>query len=399
MNILFLGLPTIQSFSDQGIYTDLLREITKRGHNVFCVTSVERRFKTKTTHIKENAYSHILVVKTLNIQKTNLFEKGLGTVLITSQYKRAIKKFFKNIHFDLILYSTPPITLYGVVNYFKKRCNSKTYLMLKDIFPQNAVDIGLLSKKGVKGLIFKRFRNQERKLYAISDKIGCMSPANIEYILRHNSEISKNKVEVFPNCIETKDVSFTDNEKKQIRIKYGIPLDKKVFVYGGNLGRPQGVSFIIECLKTQTNNDNAFFLVVGDGTQYEKLEKYSVESNQPNFRLLKRLPAAEFDKVVASCDVGLIFLDYRFTIPNFPSRLLSYLQNYLPVLACTDPVSDVGKTAEKYGFGWACESNNPRVFSELVERILQEDTSKMGKRGHQFLKEQFDVSAVVHKIL
>jgi len=72
------------------------------------------------------------------------------------------------------------------------------FQLLKDIFPQNAVDIGLI-KEG--GYIYKRLRNKEKRLYAVSDRIGCMSQANVKYLLAHNPEISQEKVHVNPNSI------------------------------------------------------------------------------------------------------------------------------------------------------------------------------------------------------
>ena len=398
MNILFLSLALINSFSDRGIYSDLARELIKNGHNVFYVCATERRNKKKTTLKTDDYKSFLLTVKTLNIQKTNIFEKGLGTILITNQFKKAIKKFFKGIKFDLLLYPTPPITLYGVVKCFKKRDNAKTYLMLKDIFPQNAVDLGLMKTAGIKGLIYKYFRKQEKKLYTISDRIGCMSPANVEYVLKHNPEISKEKVEVFPNCIEVQDISLTDEEKKQIREKYNLPLDKKIFVYGVNLGKPQDIPFIIDCLKVERENEKAFFLIIGDGTEFKKLEQYATESKQENFLLLKRLPIDEFDRVLASCDVGLIFLNHRFTIPNFPSRLLSYMQAGLPVLACTDVVSDVGTIICKENFGWFSRSDATKDFDEKINLIEGENIKQKSCNSVNYLKKTYDVRIILNLI-
>ncbi len=393
MNILFLNLLKFSSFEEKNIYTDLLREFIKSGHNVFAVCPSERRNAEKT-NLRKFGDNSILTVKTFNIQKTNILEKGIGTLAIKHQFIKAIKKFFKDIKFDLILYPTPPITLYGVVKYFKKKNNAKTYLMLKDIFPQNAVDLGLMKTTGLKGLIYKYFRKQEKKLYAVSDKIGCMSPANVEYVLKHNPEINKNKLEVFPNCIDVQEISLTEEEKKQIRIKYELPLDRKIFVYGGNLGKPQGIPFIIECLKAEKNNKDLFFLIIGDGTEYPKLEQYSQESKQENFKLLRRLPTKEFDKVVASCDVGLIFLDHRFTIPNFPSRLLSYMQVGLPVLACTDTTTDVGKVIVEGGFGWWCESNNVYNFTSKIRSILKIDSLEIRQIELEYLKNNYNVKLI-----
>lgn len=389
MNILFLNLLKFASFEEHNIYTDLLRQFIKDGHNVYAVCPSERRNGEKT-NLRQFGSSAILTVKTYNIQKTNILEKGIGTLAIKGQFIRAIKKYFKGIKFDLILYPTPPITLYGVVKYFKKRYNAKTYLMLKDIFPQNAVDLGLMKTTGIKGLIYKYFRKQEKKLYSVSDRIGCMSPANVEYVLKHNPEISKEKVEVLPNCIEVQNISLTCEEKKRIREKYNLPLDKKIFVYGGNLGKPQDIPFIIECLKAEKENEKVFFLIVGDGTEFEKLEHYSVGAKQENFKLLKRLPTDEFDRVLASSDVGLIFLDHRFTIPNFPSRLLSYMQDRLPVLACTDTATDIGKTIVEGNFGWWCESNDVRSFCSKLEEILIEDLTKKAKNGFEYLEKHFN---------
>ena len=390
MNILFLNLLKFSSFEEHNIYTDLLRELIKSGHNIYAVCPSERRNKEKT-NFKKFGGNTLLTVKTYNIQKTNILEKGIGTLAIKSQFIKAIKKYFKGIKFDLILYPTPPITLYGVIKFFKKRDNARTYLMLKDIFPQNAVDLGMMKTTGIEGLIYKYFRKQEKKLYAVSDRIGCMSPANVEYVLKHNPEINKDKVEVFPNCIDVQDISLTDEEKKNIRIKYGLPLDKRIFVYGGNLGKPQDIPFVIECLKTEKNNKEAFFLIIGDGTEFNKLKIFSNESKQENFRLLKRLPTNEFDQVLASCDIGLIFLDHRFTIPNFPSRLLSYMQDKLPVLACTDTASDIGKTIIDGGFGWWCESNGVDDFHKIVCTILNENLEQKRNKSIEHLKNNYDV--------
>ena len=97
-----------------------------------------------------------------NIQKTNVIEKGLSTLMVGRQYIEGVKRYFKGIRFDLVLYPTPPITLAGVVKYIKKRDKATTYLMLKDIFPQNAVDMQMLSKTGIKGLLYRYFRKKEK---------------------------------------------------------------------------------------------------------------------------------------------------------------------------------------------------------------------------------------------
>lgn len=395
MNIIFLTLSDFKSYSEHNIYCDLLREFVKNSHEVYCISPAERRNGIET-HFEENR--HLLRLKIGNTQKTDIVEKGISMLMIEQQFVSAINKYFADVKFDLVLYSTPPITLVKVVNYIKKRDRAKTYLMLKDIFPQNAVDLKMMSKGGLRGLIYKYFRYKEKKLYAISDYIGCMSQANVEYILKHNPEIDSDTVEVCPNCIEVTDKRVDKETRNVIRKRYGIPTDKTVFVYGGNIGKPQGIDFIIDCLKSQKNNEKAFFLIVGDGTEYRKLESYVNSVNQLNLKLMKLLPKEEYDTLAAACDIGLIFLDHRFTIPNFPSRLLGYMQAKLPVLACTDSSTDIGKTIVDGKFGWWCESNDIISFDRMIKQIGQGNWQNMRENEFFFLKENYS-SEICYNII
>ena len=403
MNVLFLTLLDFESVYERNIYTDLLREFLKHGHHVYAVSPVERRRRRKT-HLAIEGNSVILRLRTGNMQKTSIIEKGISTVLIEPLYISAIKRYFENVKFDLVLYSTPPITLCRAVEYVKKRDCARTYLLLKDIFPQNAVDIGLLSKTGLKGLLYRYFRKKEKRLYEISDTIGCMSEANVEYVLKHNPEVRKHNeaaqkrtgrsiVEVCPNSIEPVDLSVTPEERREIRNKYHIPLDRTVFVYGGNLGKPQGIDFMLKCLHSQKSNDKVFFLIVGNGTEYGRIERYIEKYHPENIALHQWIPKEEYDKVIAACDVGMIFLDHRFTIPNFPSRLLGYMSAKLPVLAVTDRVTDIGKVIVDGGFGWWCESGNVYDFFKLTGNIIKFiGKANMGLKGYGILNSKYNVA-------
>lgn len=398
MNVLFMTLVSFDSLQTRNLYSDLLREFAKNRHRVYVISPIEKRMGIDT-HIVDEKAGTILRLQIGNIQKTNIIQKGIATIMIESTFKAAIKKYFPDVKFDLVLYSTPPITFVSAIEYVKKRDYAKTYLLLKDIFPQNAVDLGMMSKSGIKGLIYKYFRAKEKKLYEISDYIGCMSQANVDYVIKHNPEINPSIVEVCPNSIEVIDKSVSPDKRKSIRLKYNIPLDRKVLVYGGNLGKPQGIDFLIKCLESQRDNRDVFFLIVGDGTEYGKLDMFLSEHPKENVRLMKRLPKEDYDILVGACDVGMIFLDYRFTIPNFPSRLLSYMQAKIPVLACTDANTDIGKVVVDGSFGWWCESNDKNEFNKVIQDLDEEDCALLGDRAYKYLLKHYACSGSYEIIL
>ena len=311
MKLLFLTLLDFDSIEEHNIYTDLLREFYRHGHDVYVISPVERRKKQDTVYLEPDARQHILKLKIGNTQKTNIIEKGISTVTLEQTFIRGIKTYMRDVKFDLVMYSTPPITLQKAVAYIKRRDHARTYLLLKDIFPQNALDLGMLQTRGVKGILYRYFRNKEKRLYALSDRIGCMSEANRQYVINHNPEIDPKVVEICPNSIEVSSHSLMQQEREAIREKYGVPKDRTVFIYGGNLGKPQGIPFLIECLRAEKVNKRAYFLVVGDGTEYGKIENFFREEKPMNMQLIQRLPKDEFEQLVAACDVGMIFLDHR----------------------------------------------------------------------------------------
>lgn len=400
MNVIFLSLTGVEHITNRGIYSDLIRKFRDEGHRVYMVKALERRHQQETSLEVQDGVE-FLRVKTLNIRSTNAIEKGLSTLTIELLFKRAIKKYFKDVKFDLILYSTPPITFVNLVRYLKrKNPQAVSYLILKDIFPQNAVDLGMFGEKS----IFNRyFRKQEIALYKISDFIGCMSPANVDYILKHNDYIEKNRVEVAPNSIELKEKQNEDGQEKAeryyIRKKYDLPIDKPILIYGGNLGKPQGIDYLIMCLEANKKRIDSFFVIVGNGTEFNKLDNWYRANNCDNIKIMQRLPKEDYDMLVRYCDVGLIFLDHRFTIPNYPSRLLSYLEYKMPVLCATDLNTDIGRIAEENGYGYWCESVKPEDFTAIVDKMLASDRKAMGEKGYEFLKNNYLVEHTYNAIV
>jgi|694.fasta_scaffold01447_30 glycosyltransferase involved in cell wall biosynthesis len=396
MKILFLTLAKINNIEVQGIYPDLLRKFRDNGHEVTIVSPTERKYGNKTRYINEGGVK-ILNVWTTNIQKTNIIEKGITTLFLEFYYYKAIKKYVNYKDIDLILYSTPPITFTYLIRRLKNASNAKTYLLLKDIFPQNAVDLNLL-KHG--GILYNYFRKQEKELYKISDFIGCMSPANLNYVLEKNPEIEKKKLEVNPNSIEVEVKGSSFGLEPDLYIKYNIPRNRVIFIFGGNLGIPQGIDFLKANIAYCKSIKKAFFLIVGDGTEYNNFSHWIQTEGILNALLIKELPKSEYDEIIRLSHVGLIFLNPLFTIPNFPSRILGYMQNCLPVICATDLVTDIGEIAVNNNFGYRCLTSDSEAFFENVEKLLDKNRRiLMGKNGFEFLINEYTVENSYNKII
>jgi len=398
MKVLLVTLSNINSIYENGIYQDLAREFISNGHHVDIMCPTERKHKKKTYKITENG-CNIIKVWTLNTQKANFFEKTVSLLLLNNLFTKAYFSFLKKNEYNIILNSTPPITFNKFLKKIKNLNNAFVYLLLKDIFPQNAVDLKII-KKG--SFVHQFFKSKEDELYNIADIIGCMSPANKDYLLKNNEYLDKNKVEVNANSINLDRLRRrSQSNKADIRKKYQIPLEATCILFGGNLGKPQGIPKLIEAINSCSKIDNVFFVIVGEGTHYKHLSNWVNTNQSSNIRLLKFLPKLEYLDLVDSIEVGLISLDYNFTIPNFPSRLLNYLEMKKPVIIFTDNISDMGRIAEDNNFGFFARSDNVVAFVDVVKKIANNQMllNKMGLNGYNFMLDNYSTATSYKKIM
>lgn len=395
MNILYISISFPKEQDGKNLYTDLAEEIAKK-HNI-TVLATEEKKKTSKTSINKERNIEVLRVKVGNMFNVSLIEKAISYIMLPYFVKRAIKNNLRDKKYDMVLYTAPPITVNKIVKYAKRKFNCMAYLMQKDIFPQNAVDIGIMKKFSP---TYFYFRRKERNLYNISDRIGCMSHKNMTYIVEHNLNIRNinEKVELFPNTIKLGTIEKCNRDL--VKEKYNIPKDKVIALYGGNFGRPQGIDYLVEILEYYKKNDKVFWILVGKGTEKGKLEKIIKEKQIENVLLLDYIPSKEYNKILTIADIGLVFLDKRFTIPNIPSRLLSYLEYSIPVLAATDKNTDFSKILEENNIGVWCESNKVEDFVVKMDKYTEgpEERIQIGKNGRKYLEENLTTEKSV-KIL
>ena len=398
MNILYLTLGIIRDDKHTDINSSLMREFVKQGHDVYIISPVERREQKKISH-RDYGRFHLHFANIGNYFNTPWIEKGLTTVFLKRSYVKVVTDELTHIDFDLVIYSTPPVTFSGVIQYLRKHYSLNTFLLLKDVWPQSMVDMRILNKKGLQGIVYRYFEIKEKQLYRCSDYIGCMSPACAKYLLKHNRYIRRKQVSVCPNALNFDDewnqIELTKEERAKIRKRNGIPIDKTVFVFGGNIGKGHDPDFLERCIELNENRNDTFIMFVGKGVYYERIKTYINTKNVRNADIIGYLPQQEYVRLMAACDVGMVTLDHRFTCPNYPSRILSYLVDKKPIIVAQDKASDVGPIAEKNGYGYYCESTNPERFVKLMGKYIDEERRiEMGERGYAYLHNYYNTKKV-----
>lgn len=377
MKVLFLMFVFYDMNKSFNMYTSLVEEFKKNGHDVHIVAPDT---DGSPTGIKIEKGFEILRVKTLPIKNVNNYIKGISNLLLPYQYQRAIKKYYPEVKFDLIVVPPPPIALADLATSLKKKHNAKVYLMLRDIFPQNAVDLGFMKPKS---FLFRYFRLKEKKLYQTADHIGCMSQGNIDYIIKHNQEVDSGKLHLLENFQYV--YSGFGSDYNILRQKYGLE-NKYVIMFGGNMGKPQQLENVLELAKRCMNYPDVVFLLLGAGVRMQWLSKQIDELNISNIKIQGKISKKEYQDLLTVCDVGLISLHEDFTVPNIPSKSLDYWNVGLPILASVDRGTDYTKVLDSTQSGlWSFAGDH--VSFEKNFDLLYHDAKlrkKLGNNGQKY---------------
>jgi glycosyltransferase involved in cell wall biosynthesis len=254
-------------------------------------------------------------------------------------------------------------------------------------------DLGMIKSE----LVFKYFRKKEQQLYDISDRIGCMSQGNIDYVLKHN-KVPKEKLEILYNWKKLSNLPLID--KEEIKKSYGLE-GKFVAFFGGNIGYAQELEFLIELAECYKTRDDIVFLIVGKGVMKPKIENLVKEKQLQNVRFIDYLLRDEYEKLLRAADVGLINLSRKFTIPNIPSKAVSYMEAGIPILAATDKNTDFGKMIEDIGAGLWCETGDIQKYKENLEKLLTDTAlrERIRERSTAFMKDNMTVACASQRIL
>ena len=390
LNILMVSLYPFKKLSDGYIAADLVSEFTKHGHKMTVIAPHEGH--KGVTRDDSEGFANVRIGSGA-IQKTGAVKK----VLNLRKLDKATRKYLKDNHtekFDLVICMISHCAFYKTVKFIKNRDDAFVYNMVKDIFPQNAVDMGMM-KKG--GIVYKFFKGQEDKYYQTSDVLGALSPKGVDMLREFNPKMEPERIELCPNsCVPTKRV-MDSAERKKVLQKHGLPTDKVIFIYGGNLGKPQGLDFLLECIKRNEEGDGkACFVVIGNGTELEKVRAFFADNNIKNSILKGRISSNDFDELCMASDVGLVLLAREFTVPNYPSRVLSYMQARIPILFAGNQNCDMGENAVNNNYGFSCINRTEDVaeFMDYVKKMTADAKlrKKMGENAYTFMCDNYAVS-------
>jgi len=367
---------------------ELACEFQKQGHIVTVITP------SSTLKVKSeiSILDGITVCKFKNgeIKNTTKIKRTINESLLSYNAWKNFKYYFQGNRHDFIIYYSPTIFWGELVKKLKKLWEVPSYLILRDFFPQWAIDQGLIKQNS---LIDKYFSYFEKKNYTVADTIGLMSQKNLEWFKENNNSV--NLLEVLHNGANNTVVESHQLYRKKFNLQ-----NKVIYFYGGNMGHAQDMMNILRLCIQMKKEKNAHFILLGAGDEVALIKNVIKRQNLNNVTLLPPVSQEEFKLILAEVDIGLFTLHRNHVTHNFPGKLLGYMVQKLPILGSINKGNDIKDIIEDANAGFVSINGEDDLFFQNSKKLLEMSTrKKMGENSHKLLISTFSVQSAVKQIL
>lgn len=293
--------------------------------------------------------------------------------------------------FDGVVWYSPSIFHGPLVQTLKRQSRCPAYLIIRDIFPEWAVDMGLMGR----GLPYRFFDAVARYQYSVADVIGVQTPGNLAYFGRWQQQ-QGGTLEVLQNWL-----GKPAQARCSIRLDETALAGRQVFVYAGNMGVAQGMDIVLDLAERLQNRSDVGFLLVGRGSDVPRLKASAKDRGLDNILFHDEIDPDEIPDLYAQCCAGIVALDPRHRSHNIPGKFLTYMQSGLPVLANVNAGNDLVQMIRDQQVGQVCENNDSLALRQLAERLLEkiQVDANLPSRCKALFDKQFAVEAAARQVV
>ena len=369
---------------------DLGVQLFQDGHEVSVVTPSS----TVRNELEISIEEHLQVVriKTGKLKDVSRIRRARNEIRLSANLWRRGRRFFQASHFDLIIYYSPTIFFGRLVERLKLLWGCPAYLVLRDIFPKWAMETGVLRSR----ILYRYFRRKELEEYAAADIIGVESAGNLAYFYDELGFLGC-RPEVLANWTSLEEPAACGGLH---RVQLGLE-GKIVFFYGGNIGVAQDMDNILRLAVSLKQYSDIFFLLVGEGSEVDRLKRYIVEHSLSNIQLFPAVSQKDYLGMAREFDVGIISLHPDLTSHNLPGKLLGYMSCGMPVLASVNSGNDLCRLLEDAHAGLCCANGEDDKLRQSALRLAQDAELRkiMGINSRRLLQARFSSRAAANQII
>lgn len=369
---------------------DLAAEFARQGHALTIITASPEL--PQAWAISHEYGAQVIRLKTPKIKEVGHLRRSLNEFMMPWAMRRALHASGQRLTgYDGVIWYSPSIFLGPMASALKTASACPSYLIIRDIFPEWALDMGLLGP----GLPYRCFKAIANYQYSVADTIGVQTSGNRSYFARWQQQPGR-KLEVLENWLAP-----APNQGCSIRLAETCLAGKKIFVYAGNMGVAQGAGILLELAERMRHRTDVGFLFVGRGSDAQRLKQTALDLGLGNIMFSEEIEPDEIPGLYAQCHIGLVTLDPRHRSHNIPGKFLSYMACGLPVLAAVNPGNDLISLIETQAVGEVCTDHSAHTLHQKALRLLEliAQDPQIPARCQTLAAERFSPDAAVRQII
>lgn len=292
-------------------------------------------------------------------------------------------------HADVAMVGSPPLPLSWLVCLVGRARHIPVVVNLQDLFPREAVELGMLTNPA----LIRLFEGMERQTYRLATGVTVHSPGNRQHVIQRGGQ--PERVSVVYNWVDTERIRPGPRDNGFAH-RHDLA-DRFVVSYAGTMGWAQDMGTIIASAAKLRDRPDILFLLVGDGVEKERAQARSAELGLNNVVWLPMQPWAVYPEILAASDVSLINLHPELRTPVVPSKLLSIMAAARPVVASLPPESDARRIVADAGCGICVEAGDDAALAEAILKAASDPIllSDMGRRGRAYAEAHFSRPACI----
>ena len=361
MNVLIVTdtYPPLRTSGAQQIY-DLGQAFIQEHHQVTIVTPEPNQAQSIDIQTQEGI--QVVRVKCFQTKDVNYIQRTAAEFInpfVIWSYLKSSQ--IMNQKIDGVIWYSPSIFWGPLVKRLKAHFQCKAYLILRDIFPDWALDLGIIKK----GPVFSMLKAVEKFQYQQADVIGAQSPNNLSYLVSRYPSLNL-KTQVLWNWIGPIKAKSGSIDLSKSGLK-----GRSIFVYAGNMGVAQSMDCLIDLASELKDRKDVGFVFVGRGSEVARLRRRVADEGLSNTLFFDEIHSDEIPALYKQCQAGILTLDPRHTAHNIPGKLLTYLRSGMPVLAVVNPGNDLLTLLVREKIGVAIENNQ---LDDVLKGFMQLET-------------------------
>lgn len=368
---------------------DLAQEMLRQGHDPVVIVPSNELSSPWATDAMDGI--QVLRLAGLRTRHTSYLRRTISELLLPFVMIRSLRKSpFRDTSWDLVAWYSPTIFFGPLIWLLKRTSRCRTYLILRDIFPEWALDLGLLRK----GPAYAFFKAVAKFQYAIADTIGVQTPSNLAYLADWANRPDR-RLEVLQNW-----QTAAPDIGSSIMVANTPLAGRKIFVYIGNMGVAQGMDIFIDLAENLNHRHDLGFLFVGRGSEVPRLMASVAARSLTNTLFCSEVDSREMPGLLAQCHVGLLALDPRHKTHNIPGKFLTYLLAGLPILARVNTGTDLAQLIDRESVGRVYVGESVDVLRRFAVELSDSPTEReaMAIRAHALAEGMFSTAVAVQQI-